>query len=146
MTAPNVALPKLQHVAITFTPGEEGRLRDFYINVLGFKEKPIPKVVKPLGWLWFHTGIGGLELHAVPDTTPLPKDPTHHFCIEVDDLDRYRLALTRAGFETKEARELPLRPRFYTWDPFRNLIEIVHVEGDYVSAGEAAENSSVTLG
>ncbi len=42
MTATNVALPKLQHVAITFPPGEAGRLRDFYINVLGFEQKPFP--------------------------------------------------------------------------------------------------------
>ena len=121
MTETNLALPKLQHVTITFPPGEERRPRDFYINVLGFKEKPIPKVVKPLGWIWFHTGTGGFELHTVPDTTLLPKDPTHHFCIEVDDLDRYRSALTKAGFEIKEARALPFRPRFYTSDPFRNL-------------------------
>ena len=140
MAATNLTLPKLQHVTITFPPGEEFRLRDFYINVLGFKEKPVPKVVKPLGWIWFYTGTGGVELHTVPDLTPLPKDPTHHFCIEVDDLDRYRSALTKAGYEIREARALPFRPRFFTWDPFRNLIEIVHVEGDYVSAGEAAED------
>jgi catechol 2,3-dioxygenase-like lactoylglutathione lyase family enzyme len=112
MTATSLALPKLQHVTITFPPGGERRLRDFYVKVLGFKEKPIPKVVKSLGWIWFHTGTGGLELHTVPDTTPLPKYPTHHFCIEVDDLDRYRLALTKAGFEIKEARALPFRPAF----------------------------------
>ncbi len=68
------------------------------------------------------------------------EDPIHHFCIEVDDLDCYRSVLTKAGFEIKEAPALPFRPRFYTWDPFRNLIEIVHVEGDYVSGGEAAED------
>jgi catechol 2,3-dioxygenase-like lactoylglutathione lyase family enzyme len=42
MTETNLALPKLQHVTITFPPGEERRLRDFYINVLGLKEKPVP--------------------------------------------------------------------------------------------------------
>ncbi len=51
-----------------------------------------------------------------------------------------RAVLTKAGFEIKEAPALPFRLRFYTWDPFRNLIEIVHVEGDYVSGGEAAED------
>jgi catechol 2,3-dioxygenase-like lactoylglutathione lyase family enzyme len=90
MTETNLALPKLQHVTVTFPPGEERRLRDFYINVLGFKEKPVPKVVKQLGWIWFHTGAGGVELHTVPDLTPLPKEPTHHFCIEVDDLESER--------------------------------------------------------
>src|SRR6202022_779302 len=139
MTATNLALPKLQHVTVAVPPGGYGRLRDFYINVLGFKEKPVPKVVKPLGWIWFHTGTEGVELHSVPDSTSLPKDPIHHFCIEVDDLARYRSALTKAGYEIREARALPFRPRFFTWDPFRNLIEIVLVEGDYVSAGEAGE-------
>lgn len=57
-------------------------------NVLGFKEKPVPEVAKPLGWIWFYTGTGAVELHTVPDATALPKDPTHHFRIEVDDLDR----------------------------------------------------------
>jgi catechol 2,3-dioxygenase-like lactoylglutathione lyase family enzyme len=139
MTATSLALPKLQHVTITFAPGEERRLRDFYINVLGFKEKPVPKVAKPLGWIWFHTGSEGIELHCVPDSGLPPKDPVHHFCIEVDDLERYRSAVKKAGYEVREARSLPLRPRFFTWDPFRNLIEVVHVEGDYVSAGEAAK-------
>jgi hypothetical protein len=27
---------------------------------------------------------------------------------------------------------LPNRPRFFTLDPFRNLIEVVHVTGDYL--------------
>jgi catechol 2,3-dioxygenase-like lactoylglutathione lyase family enzyme len=140
MTGTKLALPKLQHVTITFPPGEEKRVRDFYINVLGFKEKPVPKSVKPLGWIWFHTGVEGVELHTVPDLGGRLKDPVHHFCIEVDDLDRYRSALADAGYEIREARPLPFRPRFFTWDPFQNLIEIVRVEGDYVSAGEAAED------
>jgi catechol 2,3-dioxygenase-like lactoylglutathione lyase family enzyme len=139
MTERKLALPKLQHVTITFPPGEEKRVRDFYIDVLGFKEKPVPKAVKPLGWIWFQTGLGGVELHTVPDPGARLKDPVHHFCIEVDDLEHYRSALADAGYEIREARALPFRPRFFTWDPFHNLIEIVKVEGDYVSAGEAAE-------
>src|SRR3981081_472336 len=121
MSATNLTLPKLQHVTITFPPGEESRLRDFYINVLGFKEKPIPKVVKPLGWIWFHTGTGGVELHTVPDLTPLPKDPTHHFCIEVDDLDRYRSALTKAGYEIREAPHHTLLPALFISGTFSEM-------------------------
>jgi hypothetical protein len=34
---------------------------------------------------------------------------------------------------------LPLRPRFFARDPFNNLIEFVHIEGEYVAAGEAAD-------
>jgi catechol 2,3-dioxygenase-like lactoylglutathione lyase family enzyme len=139
MTATNLVLPKLQHVTITFPPGEERRLRDFYVHVLGFKEKPVPKVVKPLGWIWFYTGTDGVELHCVPDSGPRLQNPVHHFCIEVEDLDLLRSQLKKAGQEIREARPLPFRPRFFTSDPFRNLIEVVRVEGDYISAGEVAE-------
>ena len=142
MTATSLALPKLQHVTITFPPGEERRLRDFYVNVLGFKEKPVPKVVKPLGWIWFHTGTEGVELHTVPDSGPRLHDPVHHFCIQVDDLERWRSVVSKAGYKISEARALPFRSRFFTWDPFGNLIEVVQVEGDYLSAGEAAEENS----
>jgi catechol 2,3-dioxygenase-like lactoylglutathione lyase family enzyme len=139
MNVNDPALPKFQHVTITFSLGQEAKLRGFYVGVLGFREKPIPKVVKPLGWIWFDTGMPGVELHCVPDDEPVPANTRHHFCLEVDDLKRQREALIDAGFGIEEARPLPFRNRFFARDPFNNLIEFVHVEGDYVAAGEAAD-------
>ena len=139
MNANDSALPKFQHVTITFPPGQEARLRAFYVGVLGFREKPIPKVVKPLGWIWFDTGMPGVELHCVPDDEPVPANTRHHFCLEIGDLKRQRERLIDAGLEIEDARPLPLRKRFFARDPFNNLIEFVHVDGDYVAAGEAAE-------
>jgi catechol 2,3-dioxygenase-like lactoylglutathione lyase family enzyme len=139
MNVNDPALPKFQHVTITFSLGQEAKLRGFYVGVLGFREKPIPKVVKPLGWIWFDTGMPGVELHCVPDDEPVPANTRHHFCLEVDDLKRQREALIGAGFGIEEARPLPFRNRFFGRDPFNNLIEFVHVEGDYVAAGEAAD-------
>jgi catechol 2,3-dioxygenase-like lactoylglutathione lyase family enzyme len=136
MSAKTDNIPKFQHVTIIFPPGQEETLRRFYIDVLNFREKPIPKVVKPLGWIWFYTGEEGIELHCVPDQKSVPQDWAPHFCIEVGDLDRYRESLKRGGYEVIETRTLPFRPRFFTRDPFSNLIEIVHVEGDYLAAGE----------
>jgi catechol 2,3-dioxygenase-like lactoylglutathione lyase family enzyme len=127
--------PKLQHVTITFPPGEEARVRSFYVGALGLREKPTPKVVKPLGWIWFDTGTPGVELHCVPDEQVVPADTRHHFCLEVDDLQRQRKALTDSGIRIIEARALPLRPRFFARDPFNNLIEFVQIEGDYLAAG-----------
>ncbi len=114
-------------------------MRSFYVGVLGLREKPVPKVVKPLGWIWFDTGAPGVELHCVPDEAAVPPDTRHHFCLEVDDLDRQRKELLESGSKIIEARALPLRPRFFARDPFNNLIEFVRVEGDYRAAGEAAE-------
>ena len=126
--------PKFQHVTITFPPGEEARLRSFYVQALGLREKPVPKVVKPLGWIWFDTGAPGVELHCVPDEQVVPENTRHHFCLEVEDLGRQRQALIDSGTKIIEARALPLRPRFFARDPFSNLIEFVQVEGDYLAA------------
>ncbi len=139
MSTTTVATPKFQHVTIIFPPGQEKLLRSFYVDVMGFREKPIPKVVKPLGWIWFYTGEEGVELHCVPEARSVPADWSPHFCIEVDDLDKYRARLKASGHQVIEARALPFRPRFFTRDPFNNLIEIVHLEGDYIAAGEGAE-------
>jgi catechol 2,3-dioxygenase-like lactoylglutathione lyase family enzyme len=128
--------PKLQHVTITFPSGQEARVRSFYVEALGLREKPTPKVVKPLGWIWFDTGTPGVELHCVPDEQVVPSDTRHHFCLEIDDLQRQRKALIDSGTKIIEARPLPLRPRFFARDPFNNLIEFVQIEGDYLAAGE----------
>jgi catechol 2,3-dioxygenase-like lactoylglutathione lyase family enzyme len=128
--------PKLQHVTITFPPGQETRVRGFYVGTLGLREKPVPKVVKPLGWIWFDTGEPGVELHCVPDEEVLPSNTRHHFCLEVEDLGRQRQALIDNGTKIIEARALPLRPRFFARDPFNNLIEFVQVEGDYLATGD----------
>jgi glyoxalase/bleomycin resistance protein/dioxygenase superfamily protein len=135
MNTTAASLPKIQHVTITFPFGAEIRLREFYAGTLGLREKPTPKVVQPLGWIWFETGTRGVELHCVPDEEPVRKDTRHHFCLEIDDLEIQRMKLVNAGVEIVEARALPLRPRFFARDPFNNLIEFVSVQGDYLAAG-----------
>jgi Glyoxalase-like domain len=108
MNAKESVLPRIQHVTITFPPGQEARVRSFYTGALGLREKPTPKVVKPLGWIWFDTGISGVELHCVPDEQPIPADTRHHFCLEIDDLARQRASLIDWGAKIVEARALPL--------------------------------------
>jgi catechol 2,3-dioxygenase-like lactoylglutathione lyase family enzyme len=136
MNANESVPPRFQHVTITFPPGQEASVRSFYAGALGLREKPIPKVVKPLGWIWFDTGSSGVELHCVPDPEIVRADTRHHFCLEVDDLDRQRKSLLESGAKIVEARALPLRPRFFARDPFNNLIEFVKIEGDYLANGE----------
>ena len=136
MNANESVSPRIQHVTITFPPGQEARVRSFYAGALGMREKPTPKVVKPLGWIWFETGAPGVELHCVPDEQLVPADTRHHFCLEIDDLARQRASLVEWGAKIVEARALPLRPRFFARDPFNNLIEFVQIEGDYLAAGD----------
>jgi catechol 2,3-dioxygenase-like lactoylglutathione lyase family enzyme len=136
MNATETTLPRIQHVTITFPFGSETRLREFYVGTLGLREKPTPKVVQPLNWIWFETGTPGVELHCVPDEEPVSKDTRHHFCLEIADLEKQRKKLVNSGFEVVEARALPLRPRFFARDPFNNLIEFVNVQGDYLAASQ----------
>src|SRR5437868_6488806 len=72
MNATEATLPRIQHVTITFPSGSDTRLREFYVGTLGLREKRVPKVVQHLGWIWFDTGIPGVELHCVPDEEPVP--------------------------------------------------------------------------
>jgi catechol 2,3-dioxygenase-like lactoylglutathione lyase family enzyme len=134
MNVTETTLPRIQHVTITFPFGSESHLREFYVNAVGLREKPTPKVVKPLGWIWFETGTPGVELHCVPDEQLVSEDTRHHFCLEVADLEKQRSRLVDSGVEILEARALPLRPRFFARDPFHNLIEFVNVQGDYLAA------------
>ncbi|HEY2123223.1 MAG TPA: VOC family protein, partial [Chthoniobacterales bacterium] len=85
--------------------------------------------------IWFQTGSPGVELHCVPDGKPVPGDTRHHFCLQIDDLEQKRKALVDSGAQIIEAGDLPLRRRFFTRDPFNNLIEFVKIEGDYIGAG-----------
>ena len=140
MNANEMGVAKIyQHVTMLFRPVRKRASADFYAGVLGLREKPIPKVVKPLGWIWFDTGVPGVELHCVPDEQLVPADTRHHFCLEIDDLARQRKSLIERNAGTKiiEARALPLRPRFFARDPFSNLIEFVQIEGDYLATGES---------
>jgi catechol 2,3-dioxygenase-like lactoylglutathione lyase family enzyme len=132
MSMPGAALPILQHVTFTYPPGQEATLRQFYSVHFGLREKRVPKVVSTLGWIWFQTGEPKIELHFVPDERPNSPETTHHFCLHVDDLEACRKSLENAGFAVQAARPLPFRPRFFTRDPFNNLIEVVHLEGDYL--------------
>ena len=136
MNTTETVLPRIQHVTITFPFGLETRVREFYAGTLGLREKPVPKVVQHLGWIWFDTGSPGVELHCVSDQEPVSKNTRHHFCLEIADLEKQRKKLVEAGFEIVEARSLPLRSRFFARDPFNNLIEFVNVEGDYLTASQ----------
>src|SRR4051812_34216128 len=107
MNPQNRSLPRLQHVTITFLPGQEQRLRNFYLNVIGLQEKPVPRVGKPFGWIWFPTGDEAVELHCVPAPEPVPENSPHRFCLQVDDREGCRRRIERGGYQIWESRPLP---------------------------------------
>lgn len=117
---------RLQHVGVTFPPGQADVIRGFYADVVGIPEMPVPPEVADEGWVWFATSDEGIELHFIP--RPLRPDPerVHHFCLQVDDLDAIRARVTASGSTIFEAgAEIPGRRRFFTRDPVGNLVEFV---------------------
>jgi catechol 2,3-dioxygenase-like lactoylglutathione lyase family enzyme len=122
---------RLQHVGITFPPGQADVIRGFYGGVVGIPEMPVPAEVADEGWVWFATSDEGIELHFIP--RPLAPDPerVHHFCLQVDDLDALRARVTAFGSATFEAgAEIHGRRRFFTRDPVGNLVEFIEFAPD----------------
>lgn len=119
-------MARLQHAAVTFPPGREDAIHDFYGVTLALSLTPVPPEVAHLGWIWFATDDPGVELHFIPDDAA--PDPTrrHHFCLEVEDLAAVRERLGAAGAEVMEAGSRILdRERLFVRDPVGNLVELI---------------------
>jgi catechol 2,3-dioxygenase-like lactoylglutathione lyase family enzyme len=121
---------RLQHVAVTFPPGQDARVRAFYAGALGLGEMPVPEEVADLGWIWFATDDEGVELHFVPHDLPPDPERIHHFCLEVPDLAAARARLEAAGAEVRRpAARILARDRAFVRDPLGNLVELVEIAG-----------------
>jgi catechol 2,3-dioxygenase-like lactoylglutathione lyase family enzyme len=124
-------LPRLQHVSLSIPDGSQEQIRAFYGGLLGFKEKQVPEILAPRGLVWFAAGDGEMELHFVPDTYLQRPEEARHFCLEVDDVDAYRVKLEQAGYALIEAEVIPHRPRFFLVDPAGNHLELTTILADY---------------
>jgi catechol 2,3-dioxygenase-like lactoylglutathione lyase family enzyme len=121
---------RLQHVSTPYPRGRADELRAFYGGVLGLEEKDVPESLADRGLVWFSAGESERELHFLPEED-VDRRSLRHFCLEVDDVEASRRAITAAGCETMEATPIPNRPRFFCRDPFGNLIEFTTIRGDY---------------
>jgi catechol 2,3-dioxygenase-like lactoylglutathione lyase family enzyme len=122
---------RLQHVSTPYPRGRQADVRAFYGDLLGLTEKPVPTSLADMELVWFEGGPDELELHFLPDPVAPDSRAQRHFCLEVDSLETYRRRLEKAGYEISHQAEIPNRPRFFTRDPFGNLVELTVIEGDY---------------
>jgi catechol 2,3-dioxygenase-like lactoylglutathione lyase family enzyme len=127
-------VPRLQHVSISIPGGTQEAVRAFYGGVLGLEEKEAPHALINLNVVWFAVGEGEMELHFVPGPVQRHPDDPGHICLVVDDLDDYRNRLSKAGYEVNDTIAIPNRPRFFSRDPFGNLLEFTTILGDYRTA------------
>jgi catechol 2,3-dioxygenase-like lactoylglutathione lyase family enzyme len=125
---------RLQHVTLPIPDGGQEEGRAFYSGVLGLREKIVPGTRSGAGLVWFEAGPGELEVHLAPDPVGLVEGARRHFCLVVDDLEEMRKRIEAGGAPVAEAPPIPGRPRFYTSDPFGNLIEVMQIVADYQAA------------
>lgn len=129
-----MAKPRLQHVTIIISPDGQEAARAFYGGVLGLEEKEPPQSLAHHHLVWFAVGDGEMELHCSPNGSLPAGTEQNHFCLVVDDLDAYRRRLMEAGAPITETDPIPYRPRFFSRDPFGNMLELTTIEGDYLTA------------
>lgn len=127
----------LNHVSITVTDVEKAR--DFYSNVLGFKEIPRPAFNFP--GIWYSLG-GDLSLHIILNEE-LVRPPVEretilarygHFAVWTDDCDATADTINAKGLHTRDVISGPTGLRqVFIKDPDGNMVEFI---GPSKNAGE----------
>ena len=128
---PKMEKLRLQHISCSIPVDGQEEIRAFYGGVLGLEEKPSPKALADRNVVWFKAGENEMELHFTPD--PILADPLaqYHFCLEVAELEQYRVLLIEADYIISEAIPILNRPRFFCRDPLNNLVEFTTIQGSY---------------
>jgi catechol 2,3-dioxygenase-like lactoylglutathione lyase family enzyme len=113
----------IDHVQIAMPFGEEEKVREFYINLLGFTEISKPPELAKRGGAWFQSEHVQLHLGVEANFHPARKA---HPAFIVDDLDSLITNIQNAGYET-DTSQPPLDgyKRAHVFDPFGNRIELM---------------------
>ena len=105
--------------------GREADARAFYVDALGFEERPKPAHLAARGGVWFHAGSAEVHLGVEDDFRPAKKA---HPALLVDNLDAIAQRCTALGFAVTSDQPLPGYRRLYVADPFGNRIELLEPE------------------
>lgn len=123
---------RVQHVSIPIPAGGAPAARTFYGDVLGLREKPVPRSLDAASLTWFDVGADEHELHLFVDEDFRNRSTAQHLCFEVDDLMAMRETIERAGVRLEpEPTDIHNRPRAFVRDPFGNLIELTQIDGPF---------------
>ncbi len=124
---------RVQHVSITRPRGSAEQARQFYGEVLGLREIPVPATLRGFDLVWYQLGTD--ELHVVGEENADNSGSGRHFCVEVVELEALRQRLLANDVAIHDATPIPGRPRFFCTDPFGNGIEFTELHGYSADAG-----------
>ena len=115
----------LQHVSIPRPPGVSSatQARQFYGELVGLTEKPVPNTIAHLDLVWFKTG-GETELHVFAESDTR-RSSGQHFCLNVADVETLRQTLIEAGYQPEPAGEIRGRPRFFCHEVLFDFSDVV---------------------
>jgi catechol 2,3-dioxygenase-like lactoylglutathione lyase family enzyme len=119
-----VQILRLNHVQLTYPPGEDARALAFYGGVLELERLEKPGTLSHAGF-WF--AAGEAQIHLRPEV-PGPVSARHP-AFEVPDLAAAREALERVGLDCRDEVDVPGWKRFSFRDPFGNRIELMAADG-----------------
>ena len=108
------------HAAIRVTDVE--RARDFYVNVLGFKQIPRPDVPSPGAWL----SLGEAQVHLIhgPAAEYAGTATRPHIAIVIDDFESASAELERHGIQHRVMMGSVAGSVMLLNDPDGNAIEL----------------------
>lgn len=125
------SIQRLQHVSVPMPSDGIHEARHFYDKVLGLTQIAQPSSLAPDSVIWFRIADTDTEVHVFIDEPFAAGSPDQHLCLQVDDLDAYRVQLTDHGIEIEETTPIRNRPRFFVHDPFGNRVEITEIQGAF---------------
>jgi catechol 2,3-dioxygenase-like lactoylglutathione lyase family enzyme len=112
----------LHHIQIAMPRGREDEARAFYVDILGFVERPKPANLAARGGAWFSAGSAEVHLGVEDEFRPARKA---HPALLVRDLPTLAARCAASGFGVTSDEPLPGYDRVYVADPFGNRIELL---------------------
>ncbi len=107
---------------MTYPPGMENSVRQFYGEVLGLDEVP---GVHPGGAIWF--AIAGTEIH-FGEGEAVGALSRRHVAFEIENPGEAKAYLESRGVEMSFSTRIEGRDRFFVRDPFGNRLEFLSYE------------------
>ncbi len=117
----------INHAQISVPSGSDNQVRQFYGQVLGLPEKPVPEGLRGRGLIWFQAG--DREIHVGVEDGINRLATRTHIAYEVSDIADWRLRLTQFGLQLIDQPKIQGFDRFHINDPFGNRLEIIGRDG-----------------
>lgn len=116
-----IKIKKLDHIQICIPFDKEAEARDFYTNILGFKEIAKPESLLKNGGLWYE--LNEIQFHIGCENEV--NQSKRHPAFEVENLQNVKDYLVSKNVKIQEEIAIPNINRFSFFDPFNNRVEFL---------------------